>query len=122
MAPTSNTTTSTSTDSKASSSDTSTTIHLSSNFAAKGHISSPTENHGSIGYDHEIYLQLMAGDSQTAEKTPNQIYREERARHRKSRSLDPAISDPQGDPGPIDFECAEISQLKRESQSGSGRA
>ena len=69
MASTSNTTT-TSTSSKPSSSDPSTTIHLSSNFAAK-HQSSP-----SVEFDHEIYLQLMAGDSQAVPKTPNQVYRE----------------------------------------------
>jgi hypothetical protein len=38
---------------------------------------------------------------------------QERARRRTTRALDPAILDPQGDPSPIDFECAEV-QSKRD--------
>ncbi|OXV09931.1 hypothetical protein Egran_02306 [Elaphomyces granulatus] len=60
----------------------------------------------SIEYDHETYLQLIAGD-RAAEKTANQIYLEERARQLLLRSQDPAISDPQGDPSSTDFECAQ---------------
>lgn len=77
----------------------------------------------------------MAGRGETIPKTPNQIYREvyisflpvsrpvhgdksqrtrlwlihvqERALRRTTRALDPAILDPQGDPSPVDLECAE---------------
>ncbi|PLB40061.1 uncharacterized protein BDW47DRAFT_102178 [Aspergillus candidus] len=67
-----------------------------------------------IDYDHETYLQLVAD----GHKTPNQVYREERARHRTSRSLDPAIiSDPRGEPSSIDFEWAEESQRRSQSQT-----
>lgn len=44
--------------------------HVSANFAQK-----KSADHAPVEYDHEIYLQLMAGGSR-AEKTPNQVYRE----------------------------------------------
>ncbi|OJJ40437.1 hypothetical protein ASPWEDRAFT_33834 [Aspergillus wentii DTO 134E9] len=52
-------------------------VHLSANFAAKQlePCKSPCENPVSIGYDHEIYLQLVGGGKMT-EKTPNQVYLE----------------------------------------------
>ncbi|PLB50355.1 hypothetical protein P170DRAFT_142353 [Aspergillus steynii IBT 23096] len=75
---------------------------VSANFATTTSIpSKPT-----IDYDHEIYLQLTAEAGRPA-KTANQVYLEERARQKSTRALDPAISDPQGEPGAIDFECAE---------------
>ncbi|EEH36607.1 hypothetical protein PAAG_07025 [Paracoccidioides lutzii Pb01] len=64
-------------------------------------------------YDHEIYLQLTAGEDGTIEKTANQVYLEERERLLQSRSQDPAVYDPQQDaPSPIDFECAERQRIK----------
>ncbi|KAF9892000.1 hypothetical protein FE257_002964 [Aspergillus nanangensis] len=81
-------------------------LHLSANFANN------PKSKSTIGYDHEAYLQLTAGRDETVEKTPNQIYQEERARRRTTRALDPAILDPQGDPSPVDFECAESEGLK----------
>ncbi|RAQ50459.1 hypothetical protein AFGD_002881 [Aspergillus flavus] len=72
-------------------------LDLSANFA--------NNRKGAVGYDHEVYLQLTAG--RNAEKTPNQVYRE-----RTTRALDPAILDPQGEPGPVDFECAEHEGVK----------
>ncbi|KAL4896767.1 hypothetical protein BDV59DRAFT_199117 [Aspergillus ambiguus] len=86
-------------------STTTTHLHLSANFAHNPQSKSPHPS--TIGYDHEVYLQLLAGREGAAQKTPNQIYREERARRRTTRALDPAILDPQGDPSPVDFECAE---------------
>ncbi|KJK62447.1 hypothetical protein P875_00095366 [Aspergillus parasiticus SU-1] len=77
-------------------------LDLSANFA--------NNRKGAVGYDHEVYLQLTAG--RNAEKTPNQVYREERVRQRTTRALDPAILDPQGEPGPVDFECAEHEGVK----------
>ncbi|KAL2848567.1 hypothetical protein BJY01DRAFT_246291 [Aspergillus pseudoustus] len=73
-----------------------------------------------VNYDQEVYLQLMAGEDgakageggdtrKKLNKTPTQIYREEWVR----RALNPAISDPRGDPSPNDFECAE-SQRERD--------
>ncbi|CEN59779.1 hypothetical protein ASPCAL02223 [Aspergillus calidoustus] len=73
-----------------------------------------------VNYDQEVYLQLMAGEDgaragegadakRKLSKTPTQIYREEWVR----RALNPAISDPRGDPSPNDFECAE-SQRERD--------
>ncbi|KAL4781453.1 hypothetical protein BJX76DRAFT_16590 [Aspergillus varians] len=73
-----------------------------------------------VNYDQEVYIQLMAGEEGTGRtgtgrgdgsgagtkkknKTPTQIYREEWVR----RALNPAISDPRGEPSSIDFECAE---------------
>ncbi|EAU36451.1 predicted protein [Aspergillus terreus NIH2624] len=82
-------------------------LHLSANFAHNPQTKSPP-----IGYDHEVYLQLLAGREGAVQKTPNQIYREERARRRTTRALDPAILDPQGDPSPVDFECAENQGVK----------
>jgi len=64
----------------------------------------------SIEYDHETYLQLIAGD-QAAEKTANQMYLEERARQLLLRSQDPAISGPQADPSSMDFECAQSQMM-----------
>ncbi|KAE8383541.1 hypothetical protein BDV26DRAFT_287381 [Aspergillus bertholletiae] len=81
---------------------TETPLDLSANFA--------NNRKGAVGYDHEVYLQLTAGSN--AEKTPNQVYREERVRQRTTRALDPAILDPQGEPGPVDFECAEHEGVK----------
>ncbi|EEH20797.2 hypothetical protein PABG_03028 [Paracoccidioides brasiliensis Pb03] len=64
-------------------------------------------------YDHEIYLQLTAGEDGTIEKTANQVYLEERERLLQSRSQDPAVYDPQQDaPSPIDFECAERQRIR----------
>ncbi|KAL2860855.1 uncharacterized protein BJX67DRAFT_325961 [Aspergillus lucknowensis] len=74
-----------------------------------------------VNYDQEIYLQLMSGEEGTGRetaggagkkklnRTPTQIYREEWVR----RALNLAISDPRGDPSPIDLECAE-SQRERD--------
>ncbi|EAL89499.1 hypothetical protein KXW98_003979 [Aspergillus fumigatus] len=87
------------------------TLQLSANFAG-AHTKSHAGNSNAVGYDHETYLQLTAGEK-AKEKTPNQVYREERARRRTTRALDPAILEPQGDPSPIDFECAEV-QSKRD--------
>ncbi|KAL4792547.1 hypothetical protein BDV19DRAFT_392041 [Aspergillus venezuelensis] len=76
-----------------------------------------------VSYDQEAYSQYMADEEAAAlaaeaatetgtgstgsetkkTKTPKQIYREQWVR----RALNPAISDPRGDPSPIDFECAE---------------
>ncbi|KAL3464675.1 hypothetical protein BJX64DRAFT_88028 [Aspergillus heterothallicus] len=72
-----------------------------------------------VNYDQEAYLQLMAGEEgpgtgeggearRKLNKTPTQIYREEWVR----RALNPAISDPRGDPSPNDFECAESQREK----------
>ncbi|KAI9375982.1 hypothetical protein BJX61DRAFT_539298 [Aspergillus egyptiacus] len=72
-----------------------------------------------VNYDQEVYLQLMAGEEEAGtpagtatkknkSKTPTQIYREEWVR----RALDPAISDPRGDPSPIDLECAENQRVR----------
>ncbi|KAL2820236.1 hypothetical protein BDW59DRAFT_117918 [Aspergillus cavernicola] len=79
-----------------------------------------------VNYDQEVYLQLMAGDEGSSGagagagpgmkagsgmkkcKTPTQIYREKWVR----RALNPAISDPRGDPSPIDFECAENQRVR----------
>ncbi|GIK03082.1 hypothetical protein Aspvir_007151 [Aspergillus viridinutans] len=111
------TSTSTSTSTATSKSSTTVTaptqsaLHLSANFAG-AHSKFHAGNPNAVGYDHEIYLQLTAGEK-AKEKTPNQVYREERARRRTTRALDPAILDPQGDPSPIDFECAEV-QSKRD--------
>ncbi|KAL1997746.1 hypothetical protein VTN02DRAFT_901 [Thermoascus thermophilus] len=74
--------------------------------------SSSSSTRLSIGYDHEVYLQLTAGEN-AAEKTPNQIYMEERARRLTLRAQDPAVSGPQAGPGPIDFECAQ-NQLRQD--------
>ncbi|KAL4913365.1 hypothetical protein BDW62DRAFT_166028 [Aspergillus aurantiobrunneus] len=79
-----------------------------------------------VSYDQEVYLQLMA-DEEGAEragsgtgtesgtgagtkknKTPTQIYREKWVR----RALNPAISDPRGEPSSIDFECAESQRVR----------
>ncbi|KAE8351938.1 hypothetical protein BDV28DRAFT_10575 [Aspergillus coremiiformis] len=78
------------------------TLDLSANFANNRKMA--------VGYDHEVYLQLTTG--RNAEKTPNQLYLEERFRQRTTRALDPAILDPQGEPGPVDFECAEHEGVK----------
>ncbi|KAL4989155.1 hypothetical protein BDW68DRAFT_176276 [Aspergillus falconensis] len=73
-----------------------------------------------VNYDQEVYLQFMAGEESDGTGTPdanknknknktlNQIYREEWVR----RALNPAISDPRGDPSPIDFECAESQRVR----------
>ncbi|KAK2785140.1 hypothetical protein FQN52_008626 [Onygenales sp. PD_12] len=63
-------------------------------------------------YEHEIYLQLTAGDDGIPEKTANQLHLEERSRHLTTRAHDPAVSDPQNSPSSIDFECAEIQRLR----------
>ncbi|OJJ05624.1 hypothetical protein ASPVEDRAFT_862034 [Aspergillus versicolor CBS 583.65] len=60
-----------------------------------------------VSYDQDVYLQLMAGE-EDAVKTPTQIYREKWVR----RALNPAISDPRGEPSSIDFECAETQKAK----------
>ncbi|KAL5359521.1 hypothetical protein BJX96DRAFT_148592 [Aspergillus floccosus] len=54
-------------------SKTTTSLHLSANFAHNPQAKSPP-----IGYDHEVYLQLLAGREGAVQKTPNQIYREVR--------------------------------------------
>ncbi|KAI9039961.1 uncharacterized protein KD926_008947 [Aspergillus affinis] len=89
---------------------------VSANFATST-TSSLSYNHythskSTIDYDHEIYLQLTAEDGRPA-KTANQLYLEERARQKSTRALDPAISDPQGEPGAIDFECVEMQTRTR---------
>ncbi|RHZ74728.1 hypothetical protein CDV55_109105 [Aspergillus turcosus] len=105
--------TSTSKSSATATTSTPSTLHLSANFAgAHAHSKAQAGNPNAVGYDHEIYLQLTAGEK-AKEKTPNQVYREERARRRTTRALDRAILEPQGDPSPVDFECAEF-QSKRD--------
>ncbi|ODM22757.1 hypothetical protein SI65_00346 [Aspergillus cristatus] len=76
---------------------------LSANFARS--------SSSMIGYDHEVYLQLIAG-GKSSTKTANQVYREERTRHLTTRALDPAILEPRGDPSSVDFECAEYQRKK----------
>ncbi|KAL4910589.1 hypothetical protein BDW74DRAFT_172062 [Aspergillus multicolor] len=77
-----------------------------------------------VNYDQEIYLQFMAAEEGTdttgtgtgppdlnkakKNKTPKQIYREEWVR----RALNPAISDPRGEPSPSDFEYAESQRIR----------
>ncbi|RDW94206.1 uncharacterized protein DSM5745_01528 [Aspergillus mulundensis] len=81
-----------------------------------------------VNYDQEVYLQFMAGEEGTGttgtgtgtgtgtpdiskknkNKTPKQIYREEWVR----RALNPAISDPRGEPSPSDFEYAESQRIR----------
>ncbi|EDN10557.1 hypothetical protein I7I51_01395 [Histoplasma capsulatum] len=79
-------------------------------------------------YEHEMYLQLTAGNDGVAEKTASQLYLEERRRRLHSQSQDPAISGPQQNcPSPIDFEAAEIERIRaverqRESLSRSTTA
>lgn len=51
--------------------------------------SSSSSNRLSIGYDHEVYLQLTAGEK-AAEKTPNQIYMEVCYCHWLLSSLSPS--------------------------------
>ncbi|KAB8079191.1 hypothetical protein BDV29DRAFT_152053 [Aspergillus leporis] len=106
MTSTSSTTTATATTTKPTSNhpkiQPETPLDLSANFA--------NNRKFPVGYDHEVYLQLTAGKD--AEKTPNQVYREERVRQRTTRALDRAILDPQGEPGPVDFECAEHEGVK----------
>ncbi|KAL4865711.1 hypothetical protein BDV12DRAFT_199897 [Aspergillus spectabilis] len=92
---------------------------LSANFAHDPKAPAPY----TINYDQEVYLQLITGDGEAGDpsspktkpaekknknKTPTQIYREEWVR----RALNPAISDPRGDPSPIDFECAESQRVR----------
>lgn len=89
---------------------------LSPNFAQP---KSSSSNRLSIGFDHEVYLELTAGDK-AAEKTVNQIYLEERARRLQLRAQDPAVSGPQPGPSPIDFECAEI-LLKQNNNNADGK-
>ncbi|EEA20125.1 hypothetical protein TMatcc_000100 [Talaromyces marneffei ATCC 18224] len=65
---------------------------------------SPTHNANStststIQYDHETYLELLAGESNHVEKTANQIYEEERARELSLRAQDPAVLS-----GPLDLD------------------
>lgn len=94
---------------------------LSANFARS--------SSSMIGYDHEVYLQLIAG-GKSSTKTANQVYREvcvlflydgmrkwrligqERTRYLTTRALDPAILEPRGDPSSVDFECAEYQRKK----------
>ncbi|KAA8649892.1 uncharacterized protein ATNIH1004_002571 [Aspergillus tanneri] len=85
-------------------------LHLSANFANPSSSKSKPKSFlpSTIDYDHEVFLQLTAGAGESV-KTANQ----ERARRRKSRALDPAISDPQGEPGAIDFEWAEYQGKER---------
>ncbi|KAL6236231.1 hypothetical protein BDW75DRAFT_117004 [Aspergillus navahoensis] len=83
-----------------------------------------------VNYDQEVYLQFMAGEESAGTGTPdanknkkknktlNQIYRERRGvclpylKEWVRRALNPAISDPRGDPSPIDFECAESQRVR----------
>lgn len=44
-----------------------------------------------IQYDHETYLELLAGQNNRVEKTASQLYEEERARERSLRAQDPAV-------------------------------
>jgi hypothetical protein len=51
-------------------------LNLSANFAgAHSHSKVQAGNPNAVDYDHEIYLQLTAGEK-AKEKTPNQVYRE----------------------------------------------
>ncbi|QKX55563.1 uncharacterized protein TRUGW13939_02657 [Talaromyces rugulosus] len=59
---------------------------------------SPTSPSSTIQYDHETYLELLAGKSRSVEKTASQVYREERARKLSLRARDPAVLS-----GPIDL-------------------
>ncbi|PGH27355.1 hypothetical protein AJ80_01067 [Polytolypa hystricis UAMH7299] len=73
-----------------------------------------------IQYEHEVYLQLTAGESGHIEKTANQKYLEERALRRAFRAHDPAVSDPQfTTPSPTDFEFAQIQRIKLVETSSS---
>ncbi|CRG92342.1 hypothetical protein PISL3812_09399 [Talaromyces islandicus] len=65
---------------------------------------SPTSPSSTIQYDHETYLELLAGKSRSVEKTASQIYREERARKLSLRARDPAVLS-----GPIDLDMAAFS-------------
>ncbi|KAF7116679.1 hypothetical protein CNMCM5793_005171 [Aspergillus hiratsukae] len=113
MASTSTSTSTPTSKSSTTATATASTLHLSANFAGShAHSKAQAGNPNAVGYDHEIYLQLTAGEK-AKEKTPNQVYREERARRRTTRALDRAILEPQGDPSPVDFECAEV-QSKRD--------
>ncbi|PYH89387.1 hypothetical protein BO71DRAFT_336826 [Aspergillus ellipticus CBS 707.79] len=78
--------------------------HLSANFAH------PASHQ--IDYDHEVYLHLTGGKTQT--KTPNQVYRENLVRQHTTRALDPAVVDPRGqqDPSPLDLEWAESQRAR----------
>ncbi|PGH09088.1 hypothetical protein GX51_00842 [Blastomyces parvus] len=76
-------------------------------------------------YEHEMYLQLTAGDDGTIEKTANQLYLEEQRRRLHSRSQDPAVSGPEhNSPSPIDFECAEMARKRavERQRGGPGRS
>ncbi|KAH8697767.1 hypothetical protein BGW36DRAFT_174890 [Talaromyces proteolyticus] len=61
--------------------------------------SSSTSSFSTIQYDHETYLELLAGKSSSVEKTASQIYREERARQLSLRAQDPAVLS-----GPMDLD------------------
>ncbi|KAE8145328.1 hypothetical protein BDV25DRAFT_144749 [Aspergillus avenaceus] len=107
-ATTTTTTTTTTASKRSAKSPPETPLDLSANFANSRKSNFPHPM--AVGYDHEVFLQLTAGKD--AEKTPNQVYREERVRQKTTRALDPAILDPQGEPGPVDFECAEHEGVK----------
>ncbi|KAL4955601.1 hypothetical protein BDW69DRAFT_182347 [Aspergillus filifer] len=95
---------------------------LGANFAHNPQAPGPY----TVNYDQETYSQYMADEDAAAlaaeaatgtgstgpetkkTKTPKQIYREQWVR----RALNPAISDPRGDPSPIDFECAENQSVR----------
>ncbi|KKK23631.1 hypothetical protein ARAM_005625 [Aspergillus rambellii] len=77
-------------------------LYLSANFAHN------PKAPFAVNYDQEVYLQLTAGEDTKKNKTPPQLYREEWVR----RALNPAVSDPRGDPSPLDFECAENQRVR----------
>lgn len=60
------------------------TLQLSANFAG-AHTKSHAGNSNAVGYDHETYLQLTAGEK-AKEKTPNQVYREVSDPYQKRRN------------------------------------
>ncbi|EED24532.1 conserved hypothetical protein [Talaromyces stipitatus ATCC 10500] len=63
-------------------------------------LNNKSSSSSTIQYDHETYLELLAGQSNLAEKTASQIYEEERARELSLRAQDPAVLS-----GPLDLEA-----------------
>ncbi|OKL60183.1 hypothetical protein UA08_04844 [Talaromyces atroroseus] len=89
------TTTSAATATTAATTETTTSSRASSNANANANVLSTS----AIQYDHETYLELLAGQSTHVEKTASQVYREERARKLSLRAQDPAVLT-----GPLDLE------------------
>lgn len=62
----------------ASTTTSTTTAAFFSRTSSSSAAASPTSPSSTIQYDHETYLELLAGKSKSAEKTASQIYREVR--------------------------------------------